>query len=131
MEKELRFFKLDFAKMVGDKEQTLAQLGNTQIALSEVKQEIEKKNLCDKTATNIHQVLRAKAKKERDLMKQERDNLMQDKIKILEDKDNLVLQNDVMKKDKKKLEYMIGDMFNHKEETKEKIKKIKEILDEF
>lgn len=32
MEKELRFFKVDFAQMVADKEQALAQLGNTQLA---------------------------------------------------------------------------------------------------
>ncbi|KAE8797548.1 putative CBL-interacting protein kinase 13 [Hordeum vulgare] len=49
MEKDLRFFKVNFAKMVGDKEEALNQLGNAQIALSDLKQELEKKSLCDKT----------------------------------------------------------------------------------
>ena len=54
MKKQLRFFKLDFAKMVADKEQALAQLGNTQLALTDLKQELEKKKICDKPVTNIH-----------------------------------------------------------------------------
>ncbi|KAE8790507.1 putative CBL-interacting protein kinase 13 [Hordeum vulgare] len=131
MEKELRFFKLDFAKMVGDKEEILAQLGNTDIALSDLKQELEKKSSCDKSTTNIHQVFRAKAEKDRDLMKHEKDTLMQEKKKLLEDTNSLVLRRGELKKDKKKLEYMTGDMFKHKEETKDTIRKLKEFLDEF
>lgn len=77
MEKDLRFFKLDFAKMVADKEQKIVQLGSTQLALSDLKQELEKKKISDKSTTIIHQVVRAKAEKERDQMMQERDKLMQ------------------------------------------------------
>ncbi|KAE8777229.1 putative CBL-interacting protein kinase 13 [Hordeum vulgare] len=47
MEKDLRFFKVDFAKMVADKEHALAQLGNTQIALSDLKEELQKKTISD------------------------------------------------------------------------------------
>ena len=70
MEKDLRFFKLDFAKMVADKEQAITELGNTRLALSDLKLELEKKRMADKSVTNIHQVVRAKAEKERDEMKQ-------------------------------------------------------------
>lgn len=42
-----------------------------------------------------------------------------------------MLQKDQLKQDKKKLEYMIGDLFKHKEDTKGKIRKLKEMLDEF
>uniref|UniRef100_M8CLU8 Zinc finger GRF-type domain-containing protein n=1 Tax=Aegilops tauschii TaxID=37682 RepID=M8CLU8_AEGTA len=131
MEKDLRFFKLDFAKMVADKEQKIVQLGSTQLALSDLKQELEKKKISDKSTTIIHQVVRAKAEKERDQMMQERDKLMQERDKLKEEMDKVVSQRDELKKEKKKLEYMIGDLFRHKEETKSKIRKVKEILDEF
>ena len=52
MEKELRVFKVDFAKMLADKEHALAQLGDTQLALAYLK--LENKNVCDKSITNIH-----------------------------------------------------------------------------
>ncbi|KAE8814544.1 putative CBL-interacting protein kinase 13 [Hordeum vulgare] len=61
MEKDLRFFKVDFAKMVAYKEEALAQLGNTQIALSDLKEELQKKSISHKSATNIHEVVRAKS----------------------------------------------------------------------
>ena len=93
MENELRHFKLDFAKLVAEKEQAMSQLGNTQIALADLKEELEKKKSTDKTVTNIHQVFRAKAEKERDQVMQERDQL---------------------KQEKRKLEYMIADLFKHK-----------------
>ena len=48
-----------------------------------------------------------------------------------EEMDKVVSQRDELKKEKKKLEYMIGDLFRHKEETKSKIRRVKEILDEF
>ena len=124
MEKDLRFFKLDFAKMVADKEQAITELGNARLALSDLKQELEKKKLSDKSSTSIHQVVRAKAEKERDEMKQQMDNMK-------EEMDKVVSQRDELKKEKKKLEYMIGDLFRHKEETKSKIRRVKEILDEF
>ena len=37
MEQDLRFFKLDFAKMVAEKEQTITELGNAKLALSDLK----------------------------------------------------------------------------------------------
>ena len=124
MEKDLRFFKLDFAKMVADKEQAITELGNARLALSDLKEELEKKKMSDKSTTSIHQVLRAKADKERDEMKQQMDNMK-------EEMDKVVSQRDELKKEKKQLEYMIGDLFRHKEETKSKIRRVKEILDEF
>ncbi|KAE8786783.1 cbl-interacting protein kinase 13 [Hordeum vulgare] len=55
MEEELRFFKLDFAKMVADKEEAINQLVNGRLALSDLKEEIEKKKLADHGCTNLHQ----------------------------------------------------------------------------
>ena len=124
MENDLRFFKLDFAKMVGDKEQAIIELGNVRLALSDLKEELEKKKMSDKSTTSIHQVVRAKAEKERDEMKQQMESMK-------EELDKVVSQRDELKKEKKKLEYMIGDLFRHKEETKSKIRRVKEILDEF
>ncbi|KAI5015619.1 hypothetical protein ZWY2020_057009 [Hordeum vulgare] len=66
MEEELRFFKLYFAKMVADKEETINQLGSAMLSISDLKEEIEKKILADHACTNLHHVLRAKAQKERD-----------------------------------------------------------------
>ncbi|KAF7049436.1 hypothetical protein CFC21_057973 [Triticum aestivum] len=123
MEQDLRFFKLDFAKMVADKEQAITESGNTRLALSDLKIELEKKKMFDKSLTNIHQVVRAKAEKERDEMKQERDKMMEERDKLKEERDQL-------KKEIKKLEYMIGDLFKHKEDTKCKIRKDREMLDE-
>ena len=40
MENNLRFFKVDFAKMVADKEDAIEQLGNAQIDLSDLKEEL-------------------------------------------------------------------------------------------
>ena len=93
-----------------EKEQAMSQLGNTQIALADLKEELEKKKSTKKSITNIHQVFRAKAEKERDQVMQERDQL---------------------KQEKRKLEYMIGGLFKHKEEAKEKIKKPKGVLNDF
>ena len=124
MENDLRFFKLDFAKMVADKEQAITELGNARLALSDLKEELQKKKMADKSTTSIHQVVRAKAEKERDEMKQQMESMK-------EELDKVVSQRDELKKEKKKLEYMIGDLFRHKEETKSKIRRVKEILDEF
>ncbi|KAE8799480.1 cbl-interacting protein kinase 13 [Hordeum vulgare] len=82
MEEELRFFKLDFEKMVADKEEAISQLGSA----------------------------RAKAEKERD---------------------QLVLEKDQMKEHKKKLEHIISDMMKQNHGYKDKVKKLKEICDEF
>ncbi|EMS67595.1 Putative CBL-interacting protein kinase 13 [Triticum urartu] len=54
MEQDLRFFKLDFAKMVADKEQAITELGNTRLVISDLKIELEKKKMSDKSLTNIH-----------------------------------------------------------------------------
>ena len=63
MEKELSNFKLDFATMVAEKEQTISQLGNTQVGMADLNEELEKRKMNDKTVTSIHQVFRAKAEK--------------------------------------------------------------------
>ena len=47
MENELRFFKLDFAKMVFAKEEALSQLVRAKQVLTELKAEVEKTNLAD------------------------------------------------------------------------------------
>ena len=83
MEKDLRFFKLDFAKMVADKEQAITELGNARLAVSDLKQELEKKKLSDKSTTSIHQFVRAKAEKERDEMKQQMDNMKEEMDKVV------------------------------------------------
>ncbi|KAE8816099.1 40S ribosomal protein S5-1 [Hordeum vulgare] len=110
MEEELRFFKHDFAKLVADKEEAINQLGSARLAISDLKEEIEKKKLADYSSTNLRQVLRAKAEKERD---------------------QLVLDRDQMKEEKKKLECIISDMMKQNHGYKDKVKKLKEICDEF
>ena len=130
MENDLRFFKVDFAKMVADKEDAITQLGNAQIALSDLKEEFQKKNLADKADTNIHQVLRAKAEKERDQEKLEKLKLLQEMDQIKQERDMLLEQREKFKQEKRHLEYTIGDLFKEKEATKGKIRKIKEIVDE-
>ena len=47
MENELRFFKLDFAKMLLVKEEALSQLVSAKQVLTELKAEVEKTNLAD------------------------------------------------------------------------------------
>uniref|UniRef100_A0A8I6Y3F8 Uncharacterized protein n=1 Tax=Hordeum vulgare subsp. vulgare TaxID=112509 RepID=A0A8I6Y3F8_HORVV len=66
MEEEVRFFKHDFSKLVADKEEAINELGSARLAISDLKEEIEKKKLADHSSTNLHQVLRAKAEKEWD-----------------------------------------------------------------
>ncbi|KAE8813961.1 cbl-interacting protein kinase 13 [Hordeum vulgare] len=110
MKEELQIFKLDFAKMVADKEEAIRQLGSARLAMSDMKEEIEKKKLADHSFTNLHQVLRAKAEKERD---------------------KLVLERDQMKEENKKLEHIISDMMKQNHGYKDKVKKLKEICDEF
>ncbi|KAI5013303.1 uncharacterized protein LOC123429910 [Hordeum vulgare subsp. vulgare] len=109
MEEELRFFKLDFAKMVADKQEAISELGSARLAISDLKEELEKKKLAHHSSTNLHQVLRAKAEKERD---------------------QLVLERD-QKKEEKKLENIISDMMKQNHGYKDKVKKLKEICDEF
>ncbi|KAE8793948.1 putative CBL-interacting protein kinase 13 [Hordeum vulgare] len=54
MEEDLRFFKLDFAKIVADKEEAITQLGNARLSLTDLKEEMEKKKLADHDCTNLH-----------------------------------------------------------------------------
>mgnify|MGYP000918229876 FL=1 len=117
MEEDLRFFKLDFAKMVADKEDAITELGNARLALSDLKEEMEKKKLADHGCTNLHQLLRAKAEKERD--------------KLVVERDPVLTERDQLKEEKKKLEYIISDLLKQKHGYKDKIKKLKEICDEF
>ena len=117
IENELRHFKLDFAKMVAEKEQAMSQLGSTQLALTDLKEELEKKKMTDKSVTKVHQVFKVKAEKERDQTVQERGQVIQER--------------DDSKHEKRKLEYMIGDLFKHKEAIGEKIMKLKAMLNEF
>ncbi|XBH62405.1 hypothetical protein VPH35_116643 [Triticum aestivum] len=63
MEKELSNFKLDFAAMAAEKEQAISQLGSTQVDMANLKEELAKRKMNDKTVTSIHQVFRAKAEK--------------------------------------------------------------------
>uniref|UniRef100_A0A8I6YHJ0 Uncharacterized protein n=1 Tax=Hordeum vulgare subsp. vulgare TaxID=112509 RepID=A0A8I6YHJ0_HORVV len=104
MEEELRFFKLDFEKMVAHKEEAINQLGSARLAINDSKEEIEKKILADHACTNLHQVLRAKAEKKRN---------------------QLVLERDQTKEEKKKLEYIISDMMKQNHGYKDKVKKLK------
>ena len=97
MENDLRFFKVDFAKMVADKEDAIARLGNARIALSDLKEELEKKNLVVKADTNIHQVLRAKAEKERDQKKLEKVKLLQEMDQIKQERDSLLEEREKFK----------------------------------
>ncbi|XBI62956.1 hypothetical protein VPH35_043464 [Triticum aestivum] len=117
MEEDLRFFKLDLAKMVADKEDAVTELGNVRLALSDLKEEMEKKKLADHGCTNLHQVLRAKAEKERD--------------QLVAERDQVVTERDQLKQENKKLEYMIADLLKQKHGYKDKIKKLKEICDDF
>ncbi|KAE8784111.1 putative CBL-interacting protein kinase 13 [Hordeum vulgare] len=102
------------------------------------KEELQKKSISDKSATNIHQVVRAKAEKdsklmkqELELMKQEREKTMKERDDVMQEMDKLMQERDELKKEKKKLDYMIGDPFKHKKDTKSKIRNVREILDEF
>ena len=47
MDNELRFFKLDFAKMVLAKEEALSQLASAKQVLTELKAEVDKTSLDD------------------------------------------------------------------------------------
>ncbi|KAE8817476.1 putative CBL-interacting protein kinase 13 [Hordeum vulgare] len=48
IEDKLRSFKLDFAKIVAEKEHAISQLGRTQLAMIDLKEELEKKKMDDK-----------------------------------------------------------------------------------
>ncbi|KAE8772921.1 putative CBL-interacting protein kinase 13 [Hordeum vulgare] len=114
IEDKLRQYKLDFAKVVAEKEHAIGQLSSTQLVMMDLKEELEKKKMADKSNTNIHELFRARAEKERNQAMKERDQAMQER-------DNLVEQRDHLKQEKRRLEYMIGDLFKHKEETKRRL----------
>ena len=88
-EEELRFFKMDFAKMVADKEDALTQLGNARLSLSDLKEELEKNKMVDHGCANLHQVLRAKAEKDRGRVVLERDQVMRERDQLKQEKKNL------------------------------------------
>ena len=73
--------------------------------------------MADHGCANLHQVLRVKAEKDRDRVVLERDQVMRER--------------DQLKQEKKKLEYIIVDFLKQKHGYVEKIKKLKEICDEF
>ena len=57
MENELRFFKLDFAKIMLAKEEALSQLASAKQVLTELKAEVDKAILDDPDYENEHIVL--------------------------------------------------------------------------
>ncbi|KAE8803636.1 putative CBL-interacting protein kinase 13 [Hordeum vulgare] len=77
IEDKLRLFMLDFSKIVAEKEHAISQLGSTQLVMVDLKEQIEKKKMAYNSITNIHQVFRANADKERDQAMKERDNLVE------------------------------------------------------
>jgi len=151
IENDLRSFKNDFAKMVDDKEDAVTQLGNGHIALRDLKEELEKKKLADKAGTSIHQVLRAKAEKERDQMKQEkamwmeemeqmkqekgkwvedREQMEQEKGKWVEEREEMEQEKAKLKLEKRNLEYSLRDLFYDREAYRNKLMKLQDVLDE-
>ncbi|KAE8810719.1 hypothetical protein D1007_12520 [Hordeum vulgare] len=96
--------------MVAGKEEAISQLGSARLAIGDLKEELEKKKLADHSSTNLHHVLRVKAEKKRD---------------------QLVLERYQMKEEKKKLEHIISDMMKQNHGYKDKVKKLKELCDEF
>ena len=86
--------------------------------------------MADKSDTNIHQVLSAKAEEETDQEKEEKVKLVQEMDKIKQERAMLLEEKEKWKQEKRHLEYTIGDLFKEKEATKGKIRKIKEIVDE-
>ena len=57
VENELRFFKLDFAKMVFAKEEALSQLARAKRVLTELKAKVDKTSLDDLDQGNEYTVL--------------------------------------------------------------------------
>ncbi|KAE8788756.1 putative CBL-interacting protein kinase 13 [Hordeum vulgare] len=78
IEDKLRQYKFDFAKVVAEKEYAIGQLCSTQLVMMDIKEELEKNKMADKSNTNIHHIFRAKAEKERNQAMKERDQAMQE-----------------------------------------------------
>ena len=84
--------------------------------------------MADKADTNIHQVLRAKAEKERDQEKLEKLKLLQEMHQIKQERDMLLEQREKFKQEKRHLEYTICDLFKEKEATKGEIRRSRRYL---
>ena len=123
IENDLRSFKIDFAKTVADKEEAVTQLGKAHRAIGDLREELEKKKLADKAGTSIHQVLRAKAEKERDQMKQE-------KAMWVEEREEMEQEKAKLKLEKRNLEYSLRDLFYDREAYRNKLMKLQDVLDE-
>ena len=172
IENELRSYKIDFAKTVADKEDVVTQLSRAHRCIGDLREELEKKNMADKADTSIHQVLRAKAEKERDQMKQERDQMKQEKAMWMEqmnqekgkwvhereqmeqmkqekgkwveereqieqekvmwlvEREKMEQEKAKLKLEKKKVEYSLHDLFYDREALRDKLIKIRDVLDE-
>jgi hypothetical protein len=87
---------------VEEKQVTLALKAKAEQALLEARGELEEKKSTQACHSNIHKVLRIQAEKDRDKFKEE----------------------------KRKLEFMIADLLRQKEETRGKIRKIRELCEE-
>ena len=176
IENELRSYKIDFAKTVADKEDVVTQLSRAHRCIGDLREELEKKKMADKTDTSIHQVLRAKAEKERDQMKlekemwmeqmkqekamwmeemnqekgkwvhereqmeqmkqekgkwvEEREQIEQEKVKWLVEREEMEQEKAKLKLEKKKVEYSLHDVFYDREALRDKLIKIRDVLDE-
>ncbi|CAM0957774.1 unnamed protein product [Alopecurus aequalis] len=87
---------------VQQKQVILSLKAQAEQALIEARAELEEKRKIEASTSNMHKFLRMKAEKDRDKLKEE----------------------------KRKLEFMIGDLFKQKEGFRGKFKKIKDIIDE-
>ena len=89
------------AKVVEEKDVTLAHKARAEQALMDARAELEAKKITDETTCNMHKCLLKKAEKERDMCKEE----------------------------KRKLENYISDLLNKKEDPRSRFKKIKDLCD--
>jgi hypothetical protein len=100
---DLRNAQDELKQVVEEKQVTLALKAKAEQALIDARSELEQKKKLEASTCNMHKCLRLKAEKEMDKMKEE----------------------------KRKLEYIIADLLKQKEGTRAKLRKIKEIADEF
>ncbi|XP_051187884.1 uncharacterized protein [Lolium perenne] len=99
---DLRNAQEEMKKIVEEKQVILALKAQAEQGLIDARAELEQKKALDASSSNMHKCMRIKAEKERDQLKEE----------------------------KRKLEYIIGDLFKLKESTRAKLKKIMEMCDE-
>jgi hypothetical protein len=102
LHKDLRAAQDELKKVVEEKQVTLALKAMAEQTLVDARTELEQKKIVDANHSNMHQVLRVKAEKDKDKLKDE----------------------------KRRLEYIIADFMKQKEETRAKFRKIREIADE-